>query len=235
MAGIKYDELKPRLSLVDPSFLEGVARVLGFGEQKYGGPNWMEGLSWTRVLDAAKRHILSLESGEEFDPETGERHTLHAACCLMMINHYMRKPEYERFDDRRFAGKNVFGLRGGKTTDTVPTEPNNQMSLDLPPVCEPETSGIAQTQERIKKWADRVYPDRTAHGALVKLMLEEIPELLNGGLDDPAEYADTLILLLDIAQMRGIDALQAVNDKMGVNEKRVWKIDPVTKLMRHIK
>lgn len=234
MAGVKFDSSKPKLGLIDPSFLEGVARVLGQGEAKYGGPNWLEGLDWSRVTDAAKRHILALEKGEEFDPETGERHTFHAACCLMFLNHYMEKPEYGRFDDRRFAKKEVHKVRGGEDTRPVPAEPSEEKALGVSEVRQCSEDGIAQAQQRIKEWADRVYPDRTAHGALVKLMLEEVPELLNGGLDDPGEYADTLILLLDIAQMRGINALQAVHDKMKINEERTWAIDPTTKIMRHV-
>ena len=65
------------------------------------------------------------------------------------------------------------------------------------------------------------------------MMVHELPELLNGGLDDPLEYADVLILLLDIASLRGIDAIAAAHEKMSVNERRQWAVDPRTGLMSH--
>ena len=42
MAGTKFDECKPRMGLVAPEFVEGVARVLTFGADKYGAYNWAE-------------------------------------------------------------------------------------------------------------------------------------------------------------------------------------------------
>ncbi len=189
MGGTKFDQGKPRMGLVEPEFIAGMARVLDFGEKKYGAQNWKKGLERGRVIDAALRHLAAFQSGEEVDGETGESHCLHAACCLMFLHYYGQKAQ---------------------------------------------ASSVRDVQERIKKWADSIYPDRTAHSALVKLVLEEIPELLGGGLDRPEEYADTLILLFDIAQMKGIDVLQAVNDKMDINEKRTWEINKETGLMRHV-
>lgn len=86
----------------------------------------------------------------------------------------------------------------------------------------------------IKEWADSVYPNRTAHSALSKMVMEEIPELLNGGLDDPGEWADLLILVLDAADLRGIDVIRAAFDKMEVNHRRNWAVDPDTGIMSHV-
>lgn len=92
---------------------------------------------------------------------------------------------------------------------------------------------ITELQAEIKAWADGVFPERTAHGALCKLMLEELPELsLNP--HSAAEFADAVILLLDIATLNGIDIEQAVRDKMALNRKRTWAIDHDTGLMHHI-
>lgn len=91
---------------------------------------------------------------------------------------------------------------------------------------------VRRIQQEVKDWADRVYPTRTAHGALTKLMLEEIPEFaLNQ--HDPGEYADLVILVLDIATLNGIDVATAVRDKMMKNWNRDWRVDPETGLMRH--
>jgi hypothetical protein len=229
--GVKFDSGKPRLGLIDPSFLEDVAHVLGYGEDKYGGPNWMNGIEYSRVIDAAKRHIAAFECGEEIDAETNRSHLAHATCCMMFLHHYTHN-NFGGFDDRRYK-KDLLEVQGRKGIGSIFTESGEEEILDLQEMRKCGSDPIAAAQERIKSWADRVYPGRTPHGALAKLMLEEIPELLNGGLDDPGEYADTLILLFDIAQMRGIDALQAVHDKMEINENRTWVVDPQTGIMRH--
>ncbi len=81
-------------------------------------------------------------------------------------------------------------------------------------------------QRDIGKWADQVFPDRTPHGTLSKLVLEEIPEFLfklKNGEQDAGEYADLLVLILDVAYQRGINCEEAVIEKMRVNRARTWK------------
>jgi len=91
---------------------------------------------------------------------------------------------------------------------------------------------ITDLQANIKAWADSVFPHRTAHGALCKLVLEEIPEFcLDTKSED--EYADLLILLLDVATLNGIDVEGAVTRKMAKNRKRTWVINKETGMMRH--
>lgn len=80
-------------------------------------------------------------------------------------------------------------------------------------------------QERINDWITKLMPDRTPEMALQKLIMEEIPELLNGGVDDPLEWADIFILVLDCATLRDIDLVKAVHDKMDINEKRKWALN----------
>ncbi len=43
-AGTKFDGGKPRMDLLDPLWLAEVARVLGFGAQKYAAHNWRGGI-----------------------------------------------------------------------------------------------------------------------------------------------------------------------------------------------
>jgi hypothetical protein len=92
---------------------------------------------------------------------------------------------------------------------------------------------ITSLQADIAEWADKVFPDRTAHGSLAKLVLEEIPEFIQSGMSDPHEYADLVIMILDIAHLKGIDVGKAVIEKMGINRSRAWSIDPVTGFMKH--
>lgn len=93
MPGIKHDNGKPRLDLVDPKWLTTVAMVLGFGAEKYSDHNWRGGLSWSRLYAATQRHLLAFHSGEINDPESGLPHIAHATCNLMMLLKLQEKPE----------------------------------------------------------------------------------------------------------------------------------------------
>ena len=62
MAGAKFDEGKPPITLVRPDFIRGMAAGMGFGAKKYGRYNYREGLEYSRILDAMLRHLLALVS-----------------------------------------------------------------------------------------------------------------------------------------------------------------------------
>lgn len=100
--GTKYDNGKPPISLVVSEAIWEEARVMGFGEKKYGTWNWTKGLSILRLLSAAMRHILQFLMGEDNDKETGIIHLAHARCCLGMAiwtyNH--RKDLDDRYKGR---------------------------------------------------------------------------------------------------------------------------------------
>jgi hypothetical protein len=91
VGGTKHDQGKARMSLLDSSWLLGVAEVLTFGEKKYAAHNWRKGISVSRLMDAAGRHQAAFNDGEDLDPESGKGHLYHASCCLMfaswMIKH----------------------------------------------------------------------------------------------------------------------------------------------------
>lgn len=93
---------------------------------------------------------------------------------------------------------------------------------------------IEELQRIISEWADEVFPDRTVRGSLAKLMTEELPELCTN-LTDPDEYADVVIMVLDLAHQMGIDVQRAVLRKMEINRTRVWKRDPDSGFYKHIK
>lgn len=90
---------------------------------------------------------------------------------------------------------------------------------------------IQDLQSEIAVWADSVYPHRTNESILRKLD-EEVAEL-HSDLLDPLEYADLIILILDLGRMNGIDIGQAVREKIEINNKRQWQIDPDTGVMSH--
>lgn len=265
-ASTKFDQGKPPMTLVDPDFTEGLARVLGFGAGKYGRGNWQAtGLAYTRVLDAAHRHLAAFERGEDLDPETGLQHMYHAAACLMFMANYVTNNR-EDLDDRQFKRPTaVQPVRTALASDGFRTEPTPEGGLGVPTLQQPSESRsekeapgepsdqdrgqyiglsreaqgdtsrdpLAVFADRIAVWADRVYPDRTTEVAFAKMMGEIGEVLLNP--EDPLEWADLLILLVDAAKLRGIDILAAGHAKMAINEERSWNIDPETGLMSHEK
>lgn len=85
MSGTKHDQGKLQVGLVSQIFLMGLARVLTFGAKKYAAHNWRLGIEYSRLFDALQRHLWAWWAGEETDPESGESHLDHAACCLMFL------------------------------------------------------------------------------------------------------------------------------------------------------
>jgi hypothetical protein len=83
--GLKFDTGKPPMELLDAYAIEELVKVLDFGSKKYAAHNWRKGLTLTRLLGAALRHLFSYLRGEDVDPETGLSHAAHAMCCCMFI------------------------------------------------------------------------------------------------------------------------------------------------------
>lgn len=97
---------------------------------------------------------------------------------------------------------------------------------------DPTDCTLKAFQVGVTAWADRMFPDRTADEILRKMLIE-VEELIEDRVT-PDEYADVVILVLDLASQYGIDIERAVLDKMAVNERRQWRRDPTTGTMQHI-
>lgn len=96
--GRKDDTEKPPMALLDSDFLEGVARVLGFGAQKYAAHNWRGGIQYSRLISAAYRHLSAINRGEDLDRESGLPHVYHLGCTCMFLSGMMEtRPD---LDDR---------------------------------------------------------------------------------------------------------------------------------------
>lgn len=74
----------------------------------------------------------------------------------------------------------------------------------------------------VVRWADGVYPERTPSSAFMKLF-SELGELIDNP-NDPLEYADIFIIMLDLANMHGVDIEKAIIDKININQRRSWGI-----------
>ena len=98
--GQKFDQDKPRMDLLDSSALEELSKVLTFGAKKYAAHNWRKGITTSRLIAAALRHIFAYLGGQNNDPETGLSHIAHAMCCCMFILGLKNKTE---MDDRYFV------------------------------------------------------------------------------------------------------------------------------------
>lgn len=96
--GLKHDDEKLPMGLMPRSALEQVAAVLAHGAHKYSAHNWRKGISVQRNIDAALRHIVAANEGENLDADSGLPHFAHAICDLMFVIETLRaRPD---LDDR---------------------------------------------------------------------------------------------------------------------------------------
>lgn len=90
--GTKFDGGKPPMELLPGDALQEVAKVLGFGAEKYAPNNWRKGFAWSRLVGAALRHLTSWNEGENKDPESKISHLAHAACMILfLLSHEIQK------------------------------------------------------------------------------------------------------------------------------------------------
>src|SRR5882757_7170258 len=88
LGGVKFDQGKAPLSMLPRVALEQEAKVMEFGAKKYGKFNYRKGMKWSRLIDAALRHVYAFADGEDEDPETHLSHLAHARCCLGFLLEY---------------------------------------------------------------------------------------------------------------------------------------------------
>lgn len=86
--GLRYNTGKPVLSLMMEAreALEGGARVLEFGANKYARGNWHKGMEHTQLADCLLRHLVAYLNGEESDPESGQLHVDHVLVNALMLS-----------------------------------------------------------------------------------------------------------------------------------------------------
>lgn len=248
MTAKKYDTGKPKLSLIPSEPLMDLARVFMFGAEKYGKGNWRSGFDYSRLYDAVMRHLMAWFEGEDMDPESGLPHLSHATWGLIILRYFQIKGEGT--DDRNKGNINrekMPVMPGNESNIAVLSEQNQKKGLGVsgllheaePAVQEKrpvERKGktLKELQADVVSWANEVIPDRHPQATFNKLVFEEIPELVNGGLKDPLEFADILILVLDLAHLAGVDAEKALTAKMFINRQRKWVVNPDTGLMSHV-
>lgn len=97
--GVKHDLGKPKLHLIPLEALELMAHSFEYGMHKYGKRNYEKGIAYTRLADAALRHLYKWIHGQDKDKESGLNHIGHALSNLAMLA-YMIK-HFPDLDDRK--------------------------------------------------------------------------------------------------------------------------------------
>lgn len=114
--GIKYDEAKPNYSYLPAFALDEVAKVMTYGAKKYGGFNYLQGISYTRLLSASMRHCFAYLRGEDLDPESGLPHWAHLAANALMLGE-MTILDKKELDDRFVYPKSLVNNEVKGTVD----------------------------------------------------------------------------------------------------------------------
>lgn len=91
--------VKPeKFSLIPVEALEIMARLYGFGAEKYAAHNWRKGYEWSKSYDSLQRHANAFWRGEDIDAETGLPHLAGVAFHAFTLMIFME--EHPEFDDR---------------------------------------------------------------------------------------------------------------------------------------
>jgi len=105
----RYNNDKPKYSLLDKDFLEEFTKVITYGYNKYtikddkgniistGRDNWRKGLSWSDTIDSMNRHLADFRNRNLFDSESGLHNMAHIACNAMFLYYYSK--HRREFDD----------------------------------------------------------------------------------------------------------------------------------------
>jgi hypothetical protein len=109
--------------------------------------------------------------------------------------------------------------------------PPSRMFLNDVPVGVVPTGSLDQIQLMVHRWAEKTFGKGREDKAWRK-MFEEMGETIKAP-DDPLEWADLFIILFDLAEIHGINLVEAIHRKMAINEGREWT--ETHGIMTHVK
>lgn len=90
---------KPQqFSLIPPGPLWELAEHFAKGSEKYGAHNVRKGYEWSKMYDAAMRHLTAFWGGEDRDEETGSKHLAAVAFYAILLMEFMET--HREYDDR---------------------------------------------------------------------------------------------------------------------------------------
>lgn len=93
---MRFNDSKPKWSLVHFESLVPMIRVLEFGATKYAPFNWQKPMDTKEILESMQRHLAALFDGEEIDSESGLSHMGHIQCNAMFYNYQKNKENEPR-------------------------------------------------------------------------------------------------------------------------------------------
>jgi len=98
--GRKLDNGKLRWDLLPMDCIEDIVQVLTSGAVKYAPNNWqLVENGKERYYAAMMRHLVAHRKGELIDPDSGETHLSHAACCLVFMMWLEKQNGQERLQN----------------------------------------------------------------------------------------------------------------------------------------
>jgi hypothetical protein len=151
--GIKYDQEKPQMALIDFDALEGLAKVLTFGASKYGADNWRGGIANSRIVSSLLRHLSAYQRGEDFDPESGLSHLDHIGCNWMFLSaNAKQRPACDDRSQRVATGCSGKSACGANQSTDCGVQ---QASSAADPASGVSTSHI-ELQEFFRQWTARM-------------------------------------------------------------------------------
>ena len=113
--GVRYNEGKNRMDLLEPWAIEKLAEVFTIGAIKYAPNNWLKGMPWSKIVASLERHLSAYKQGIDYDKESGLLHAQHLAWNAMaLLSYYRHRPEYDDrlhsyFQDRK-VGIDIDGV-----------------------------------------------------------------------------------------------------------------------------
>lgn len=97
----RFNEGKPKWSLLHFKSLEPLIRVLEFGANKYSPNNWKKGLDLVEIQESMQRHLAAIMDGEMRDPESGKLHMGHIMCNAMFwVYHHNKQKKDESSENQ---------------------------------------------------------------------------------------------------------------------------------------
>jgi len=103
--GVKFDDKKPAMAYLPPLAMLEVGYPFLVGKNKYGAFNFMQGLSATRCVGGALRHIFQFMAGEDYDKESSEmlgRPVHHLACAVANLLMALENVIRDKTQDDRY-------------------------------------------------------------------------------------------------------------------------------------
>ncbi len=88
-SALRFNEGKPKWTLVHFNSLVPLVRVLEYGAKKYAPYNWQNPMSRMDILDSMQRHMAKLIDGEENDEESGLPHVGHILANAMFYSFHV--------------------------------------------------------------------------------------------------------------------------------------------------